>query len=296
MSMPPRRERQTDQRQALLAEMFTAAQLAQGGITSQQIAQATARLSENARDPEGGRGDPPPPGRVGQAVGPLPPARRAGRGAAPGRDAATKRRRRRSRQADHRRAGGAGRCRRGAAGGVAQLRPARAAGGAGQGRVRRAASGRGVRRASRSATTDGWVFLLRDGSITVSRIDGGLRQIAELVRRVRAGIELTAERPADLRHRRRADTVPADARRRGRLARRREGAGRGAGRPAAVAAVRGAADRPGGRRRSWPTRRGWCASSPWRTCRRRPTSSRCARSPQARARRARGSASATSIR
>ncbi len=32
------------------------------------------------------------------------------------------------------------------AGGVAQLRPARAAGGAGQGRVRRAASGRGVRR------------------------------------------------------------------------------------------------------------------------------------------------------
>ncbi len=38
---------------------------------------------------------------------------------------------------------------------------------------------------------DGWVFLLRDGSITVSRIDGGLTQIAELVRRVRAGIELT---------------------------------------------------------------------------------------------------------
>jgi CHAT domain-containing protein len=39
------------QRQALLAEMFTAAQLGQGGITSQQIAQATARLQENARDP-----------------------------------------------------------------------------------------------------------------------------------------------------------------------------------------------------------------------------------------------------
>ena len=50
--MPPRRERQKDQRQALLAEMFIAAQLAQGGITSQQIAQATARLSENARDPK----------------------------------------------------------------------------------------------------------------------------------------------------------------------------------------------------------------------------------------------------
>ena len=38
--------------QVLLAEMFTAAQLAQGGVTSQQIAQATARLSENARDPK----------------------------------------------------------------------------------------------------------------------------------------------------------------------------------------------------------------------------------------------------
>src|SRR6185312_1289252 len=44
--------RQSSQRQALLAEMFTAAQLAQGGITSQQIAQATARLSENSRDPK----------------------------------------------------------------------------------------------------------------------------------------------------------------------------------------------------------------------------------------------------
>ena len=40
------------QRQVLLAEMFTAAQLGQGGITSQQIAQATARLQENARDPK----------------------------------------------------------------------------------------------------------------------------------------------------------------------------------------------------------------------------------------------------
>lgn len=39
------------QRQALLAEMFAAAQVAQGGITSQQIGMATARLSENARDP-----------------------------------------------------------------------------------------------------------------------------------------------------------------------------------------------------------------------------------------------------
>ena len=35
------------------------------------------------------------------------------------------------------------------------------------------------------------MFLLRNGAIAVSKIDGGVEQIAELVRRVRAGIELT---------------------------------------------------------------------------------------------------------
>ncbi len=40
------------ERQKWLVEMFESAQLAQGGVTSQQIAQATARLSENARDPK----------------------------------------------------------------------------------------------------------------------------------------------------------------------------------------------------------------------------------------------------
>ena len=37
--------------QALLAEMFVAAQVAQGGITAEQIAEASARLRANARDP-----------------------------------------------------------------------------------------------------------------------------------------------------------------------------------------------------------------------------------------------------
>jgi CHAT domain-containing protein len=37
--------------QTLLSRMFTASQLGQGGVTSQQIAQATARLQANARDP-----------------------------------------------------------------------------------------------------------------------------------------------------------------------------------------------------------------------------------------------------
>ena len=38
--------------QSILSEMFVAVQLAQGGITSQQIAQASATLAENARDPK----------------------------------------------------------------------------------------------------------------------------------------------------------------------------------------------------------------------------------------------------
>ena len=40
---------------------------------------------------------------------------------------------------------------------------------------------------------DGWVFLLRNGKVTVSRIDAGLKEVAELVRRVRTGIELTGD-------------------------------------------------------------------------------------------------------
>ena len=46
---------------------------------------------------------------------------------------------------------------------------------------------------------EGWIFLLHNGTITVSRIDGGVKQIAGLVHRVRAGIELTTSRPADIR-------------------------------------------------------------------------------------------------
>jgi CHAT domain-containing protein len=44
-------DQQPAQRQALLAEMFAASQLVQGSITVQQIAQASARLSESAKDP-----------------------------------------------------------------------------------------------------------------------------------------------------------------------------------------------------------------------------------------------------
>jgi CHAT domain-containing protein len=47
-------DRDPGRRQALLAEMFDLAQLGQGSITSQEIAQAAARLSETARDPKVG--------------------------------------------------------------------------------------------------------------------------------------------------------------------------------------------------------------------------------------------------
>jgi len=40
------------QNQALLAEMFLTAQVAQDSITAQQIAEASARLRENSRDPK----------------------------------------------------------------------------------------------------------------------------------------------------------------------------------------------------------------------------------------------------
>jgi CHAT domain-containing protein/tetratricopeptide (TPR) repeat protein len=42
------------ERQTLVAEMFETAQLAQGGVTRRQIAEAAARLAENAKDPRVG--------------------------------------------------------------------------------------------------------------------------------------------------------------------------------------------------------------------------------------------------
>lgn len=47
-------ERQPAERQSLLAEMFGASQLAQGSITARQIALASARLAENAKNPRVG--------------------------------------------------------------------------------------------------------------------------------------------------------------------------------------------------------------------------------------------------
>ncbi|HME25987.1 MAG TPA: CHAT domain-containing protein [Acetobacteraceae bacterium] len=54
-ALATRAERSPEQRQALYGEMFEVAELGQGSITSQLIAQASARLTENARDPRVGQ-------------------------------------------------------------------------------------------------------------------------------------------------------------------------------------------------------------------------------------------------
>ena len=185
-------DRQKDRRQALLAEMFTAAQLAQGGITSQQIAQATARLSENSRDPKVAEAIRRRAGRVRQAGRPLSPARRTCRGAAAGRD--RPRRTRTGADLDK------------------QINDAQAALADADAALQAASPNYGQLVQQVAPASDvfaalhpdeafiaialsndnGWVFLLHNGAVAVSRIDVGLGQIAELVRRVRAGIELTS--------------------------------------------------------------------------------------------------------
>ncbi|MEJ0018320.1 MAG: CHAT domain-containing protein [Acetobacteraceae bacterium] len=185
-------DRQRDQRAVLLSEMFTAAQLAQGGITSQQIAQATARLSENSRDP-----------KVAEAIRHR-------------QDASAKlsdlyRRRDELAEVQRQRSGGAP----GAAAAadldkqiadaqttLADADTALQAASPNYGQLVQqvvpvqdifAALHPGEAFAALTLSDqDGWVFLLRDGSITISRIDAGLKDVAELVRRVRAGIELTS--------------------------------------------------------------------------------------------------------
>ena len=150
---------------------------------------------------------------------------------------------------------------------------------------------------SRSASDEGWVFLLRNGTIAVSKIDGGVKEIAELVRRDPRRHRADHRPVADVRYRGRPEAVPDDAGRCGRA--------RWTGVKALVVAPAGPLlslpfevllTGPADAARAGRCARGWCASSPSRMCRRRPTSSRCARSPPARAPRSRGSASATSVR
>ncbi len=185
-------ERQPSQRQELLAEMFTAAQLAQGGITSQQIAQATARLSENRRDP-----------KVAEAIRHR-------------QDASThlaELYRRRDEAAETQRAGAAART--DTADLDKQIADAQTAFADADAALQAASPNYGqlVQQVAPASDVlaalhpgeafaaialgedDGWVFLLRNGEIAVSRIAAGIKEIAGLVRKVREGIEITETLP-----------------------------------------------------------------------------------------------------
>jgi CHAT domain-containing protein len=185
-------DKQKDAAQKLLAEMFTAAQLAQGGITSQQIAQASATLAENARNP-----------KVGEAIrlqrdlkgkldtlysqrDDLTQAQRAGTPSNPEIVAQ-------------------------AAALDKQIADTRAKLADADGALQAASPNYGqlVQQVVTAqevfaglhpgeafasialADQDGWVFLLHNNTVAVSKIAAGLPEVAGLVKRVREGIELT---------------------------------------------------------------------------------------------------------
>jgi len=180
---------QPNQRQALLAEMFTAAQLAQGGITSLQIAQATARLAENARDP-----------RVAEAIRKRQDANSAlqalyrerddlaASGLAAGAVPATIPDLDKRISAAQETLAAADASLQAASPNygqlVQQVVPASA--------VLGALHPHEAFASIALADPNGWVFLLHDGTIAAARVDQGLPQIAKLVHDLRAGIELTS--------------------------------------------------------------------------------------------------------
>jgi CHAT domain-containing protein len=179
------------ERQGWLTEMFEAAQLAQGGVTSQLIALATARLSENARDPKvaaairaredarahlvelyrerdqlelgtpGANASPISGGleaRIAKAQGEVAEADSALQAASPNYAQL-----------------------------VQQVVPARDV-------LAALAPGEAFVSITLS-DTGGWVFALRDGQVEAAPVAGGLPEIATLVQRVRASIENTTGTP-----------------------------------------------------------------------------------------------------
>lgn len=177
------------ERQTLLVQMFEAAQLAQGGVTSAQIAQATARLSENARDP-----------KVAEAI-------RARQDAG---SRLTDLYRERDQVEQVRSSGGDANVKTPASAeldkriaeaqeAVNNAEAALQAASPNYGQLVQqlvpvadvtAALNPGEGFVSITLTeTGGWSFLVRDGTVFVGRVDGGTKKVADLVRRVRASIE-----------------------------------------------------------------------------------------------------------
>lgn len=172
--------------QALLVEMFEASQLSQGGVTSQQIAQATARLAANARDP-----------KVADAI--------KARQDAVNHLADLYRARDRQEQQGPA-AGGAAPANAAADAEIAKAQAAVAAADQalqaaapnfGQ-LVQQVASAKDVLAALEPdegfvsislSDTGGWSFLLRDGKVYVAKVDGGTPRMAELVKKIRGSIE-----------------------------------------------------------------------------------------------------------
>ena len=176
--------------QAALAEMFVASQLVQGSITTQQISRATVRLQENARDPKVGeairRYD-----DAGERLAALNRQRdnlaqdqRPGGAAAPAADTADLDKRIADAQAalaDAEAAVQAASPNYGQL--VQQVVPAK--------EVFASLHAGEAFAAITLADTGGWVFLLRNGTITVAKVSGDAKRIGALVQRIRAGVEPT---------------------------------------------------------------------------------------------------------
>ncbi len=184
-------------RQAVLAEMFEASQQGQGSITSQQIARATARLGENARDPKVGaairrRQD------AGEHLAELTRQRDAVAQHAAGADL----------PGETRRFPPAAELDAGIAEARTQLADADAALQAASPNfgqlVQDVASASDVLAALRPGeafaaialgSDAGWVFLLRDGAVAAAKLGASPARLAELVKRFRAGVEPGASGP-----------------------------------------------------------------------------------------------------
>ncbi|PWS38069.1 hypothetical protein DFH01_01830 [Falsiroseomonas bella] len=171
--------------QALLAEMFAAAQLAQSGLTSRQIDQATVRLADGARNP--GAGEAIRRYQDAQnALGDLLRERDEIAAGGGGRGSATEALDRRI--ADARTA-------------LAEADDALQAAAPRYGQlVQQATSAADVLAALRPGEAfasvvltgrSGWTFVLREGRIAAAPVPGGEARIGGLVRRVRASIERT---------------------------------------------------------------------------------------------------------
>ena len=183
---------QKDRAQALLAEMFTAAQLAQGSITSEQIAQAAATLAENTRDPKVGdaiRKERDLKGKLDTLFSQRDDLTQAQRQGVPNNPEIVARAAELDKQIrqTQEQLQDADSALQAAAPNYGQL-------------VQQVVTAQQVfaelhpgeaLAAVTVADRDGWVILLRNNTITVSKVDAGLPEITALVKRIRAGIEET---------------------------------------------------------------------------------------------------------